>query len=78
VYSRRIDGRELTLAPSGWTYDSTFVLYDRETGSLWYPYKDGLMSIQGAYFKRTLPELPSADTRWNDWMKAHPHTKVMK
>ncbi|MBW1841122.1 MAG: DUF3179 domain-containing protein [Deltaproteobacteria bacterium] len=35
VYSREIDGRKLTLAPSGWTYKNTFVLYDKETGTLW-------------------------------------------
>lgn len=50
VYSREIDGRVLTLAPSGWTYKRTFVLYDKETGSLWYPGKKGLMGIQGVYF----------------------------
>jgi hypothetical protein len=33
VYSREIDGRTLTLVPSGWTYERTFVLYDRETDS---------------------------------------------
>ena len=26
VYSREIDGQTLTLAPSGWTYNNTFVL----------------------------------------------------
>ena len=42
VYSRTIDGEVLTLAPSGWTYgelsfDSLFVLVDKETESMWYP-----------------------------------------
>ena len=42
VYSREIDGKILTLAPSGWTYgqnafSSTFVLMDKETESLWFP-----------------------------------------
>ena len=42
VYSREIDGKILTLAPSGWTYGqyasrSTFVLMDKETDSLWFP-----------------------------------------
>ena len=30
MYSRELDGTVLTLAASGWTYQSTFVLYDRE------------------------------------------------
>jgi len=76
VYSRELDGKTLTLAPSGWTYDNTFVLYDKETESLWYPNKKGLMSIQGVYFKKLLPKLKSVDTRWNKWHKKHPDTKV--
>ncbi len=78
VYSRQIDGRILTLIPSGWTYDNTFVLYDKETGSLWYPYSDGLMSIQGVYFKRKLQEVSSEDTRWKDWVQKHPESRVVK
>jgi hypothetical protein len=78
VYSREIDGRVLTLVPSGWTYERTFVLYDRETGSLWYPYEDGLMGIQGIYFKRWLPKLVSEDTRWRNWKEKHPHSRIMK
>jgi hypothetical protein len=78
VYSRQIDGQVLTLAPSGWTYKKTFVLYDRETGTLWYPYKKGLMGIQGKYFKRWLSEIPSKNTRWGKWEKEYPHSMVLK
>ncbi len=77
MYSREIDGRMLTLVPTGWTYDSTFVLYDRETGSLWYPYEKGLMGIQGQYFKRWLPTIASDDTHWKDWVEKHPESKLM-
>jgi hypothetical protein len=78
VYSRKIDGRNLTLIPSGWTYDSTFVLYDRETGSLWYPFEKGLMSIQGVYFKRWLSSISSDDTQWKDWVEKHPESRLME
>ena len=78
VYSREIDGRVLTLAPSGWTYKNTFVLYDRETETLWYPYRRGLMGIQGKYFKRWLPKLESKDTVWQKWHAWHPETKVLE
>ncbi|MFN2358668.1 MAG: DUF3179 domain-containing (seleno)protein [Desulfotignum sp.] len=77
VYSRRIDGRTLTLAPSGWTYDNTFVLYDRETGTLWYPYRKGLMGIQGEYFKRWLPKMKSDDVRWSKWKKKYPDSSIL-
>jgi len=78
VYSREINGQTLTLVPSGWTYDFTFVLYDRETGTLWYPYKNGLLAIQGKYFERILPEVPHEVTRWKKWFNKHPDTKVLK
>jgi len=77
VYSREIDGQQLTLAPSGWTYKSTFVLYDKESGTLWYPYKKGLMGIQGKYFKRWLTQIPSEDTKWQDWKKRHPDSHIL-
>jgi hypothetical protein len=78
VYSRELDGRVLTLAPSGWTYKRTFVLYDKETGSLWYPYQNGLMGIQGTYFKKWLPLISSADTTWWEWSKRFPNSRLMK
>ena len=78
MYSREIDGRPLTLAPSGWTYKRTFVLYDKETGTLWYPYEEGLMGIQGVYFQRWLPEIPSKDTSWQDWKNTYPSSKIMR
>lgn len=78
VYSRQIDGQSLTLAPSGWTYKDTFVLYDKETGSLWYPYPEGLMAIQGPYFRRRLPEIPSEDTALGPWIEANPDTLLMR
>jgi hypothetical protein len=78
VYSREIDGQVLTLAPSGWTYKRTFVLYDKETGTLWYPYAQGLMGIQGVYFQRWLPKISSTDTTWRNWKQKHPTSKIMK
>jgi hypothetical protein len=77
VYRRQLDGHPLTLAPSGWTYDFTFVLVDEETGSLWYPDENGLGAIQGPLFGRRLPKLPSKDTRWSDWRRDYPVSKVL-
>jgi len=78
VYNRQIDDQTLTLVPSGWTYENTFVLYDRETGTLWYPLEGGLMGIQGMHFKRWLREIPSDDTKWTDWVKGYPHSKILR
>jgi len=78
VYSREIEGQILTLVPSGWTYRNTFVLYDRETGTLWYPYRKGLMGIQGKYFQQWLLKLPSRDTTWKRWIRQFPDSKILR
>jgi hypothetical protein len=77
VYSREIDGRILTIVPSGWTYKNTFVLYDKETQTLWYPYEKGLMGIQGKYFQKWLPIIASQYTKWRKWKKSYPDTRVL-
>jgi hypothetical protein len=79
VYSRSIDGNVLTLSASGWTYDNTFVLYDYETGSLWYPLdgKPGLTCVGGVYADRFLPELSAVRLRWSQWVRMEPRTKFM-
>ena len=38
------------------------MLYDKETGTLWYPENNGLLGIQGVFFQRRLPKLKSNDT----------------
>ena len=80
MYSREIDGKVLTLAASGWTYNFTFVLYDKETESLWYHLRDttGLTCVSGFYKDRTLPEFPSTKTRWFTWKASHPFSKYLR
>ena len=81
MYSRELDGRTLTLAASGWTYANTFVLYDLETESLWYPFPEsggGLTGIAGPLRDRLLPELGSTQTSWRKWHEQHPDTKFME
>ncbi|MBT8360753.1 MAG: DUF3179 domain-containing protein [Deltaproteobacteria bacterium] len=76
MYSRNLNGKILTLAASGWTYKSTFVLYDKETMSLWYPEKGGLRGISGKHLDQFLPMLESEYTQWRKWADDHPDSKV--
>lgn len=78
MYRRQINGRTLTLAPSGWTYKQIFVLYDKESGSLWYPQGDSLHGIQGKDFREVLPGLPHEVTRWGNWVRKHPNSQLLK
>lgn len=78
MYSRELEGQTLTIAPSGWTYDNTFVLYDKETGTLWYPDRKGLKGIQGKYFGQELPMISSEDIQWGKWQKKYPESLILK
>lgn len=78
VYSRNLNGKVLTLAASGWIYRRTFVLYDKETMSLWYPDRGGLRGISGTHIGLLLPRIKSEYTTWREWLNDHPDTKVLK
>lgn len=80
--SRQVDDEILTLAPSGWTYDRTFVLYDHQTESMWYPVQNEqsqhqFSGISGQYAGRKLDPLPGEIMPWNEWVILHPETKLM-
>jgi len=87
VYGRSLDddGRDdtpervLTLGASGWTYRNTFVLFDRETDSLWYPFDDeGLRGISGPLADRLLPAWPSFDGTWARFRDDHEAARLMR
>lgn len=93
VYSRELNGEVLTLSASGWTYYFTFVLFDYETESMWYPVDIGsetdtscgclatvshLLCIAGELAGETLPMLPSHNTRWDEWYVDHPNSWIMR
>ena len=80
MYSRELaGGRILTLAASGWLYENTFVLYDFETKSLWYPLPgtDGLTCIGGELAGKHLGEFHTTQTRWNVWVKDNRDTYIL-
>ncbi len=77
--TRTVDGKVLTLAPTGWTYTNRFVIYDYETESLWFCL-DGecnLTCVGGAYTGKELSALPSTIIKWNEWIARHPNTRFM-
>ncbi|MBD3334629.1 MAG: DUF3179 domain-containing protein [Candidatus Eisenbacteria bacterium] len=83
VNSREIADSTLTLAPSGWTYEFTFVLYDYETESLWYPVADEgeaerFLCISGEYTGHKLEPMTGELKSWSEWVARHPETKILK
>lgn len=86
IYERNYDGQELTFALSGYTYyDSTvwegldgFILWDRETESLWWPLID--QAVSGALKGTKLLEMDKAnwsDITWGEVKANYPTAKVL-
>ncbi len=79
AYNRATSEGVLTLSDSGWSYAGRLVLYDYETGSLWYRIADDkkLTCIGGEHFKKTLVAYTAQKTPWNEWKVAQPLTGVL-
>ena len=79
VYSREQDGKEIHFGTSGFTMKRVFVLFDRETDSIWYPGKDGaLEAVGGARKGDSIPVLVHPEVlRLGDWLKKHPDSKIL-
>ncbi len=80
MYSRTLkNGRRLQLGASGWVYINTFVLYDLQTESMWYPYprEHVLRCVSGALADSTLPEVHSQRTTWDQWVEQYPDSKIL-
>lgn len=87
VYDRTMAGKEYTFALSGYTYFDDevwdgmdgFVLWDRETESLWWPLigKAVSGSMQGAKMK-VLPEELWQQTNWGDIKLTYEDVQVLE
>jgi hypothetical protein len=79
VYGRTIEGGEgervLSFGHEGILYRNSFVMYDRETRSLWV-HTTG-QAVVGPLAGKRLRFIPSTVTRWSAWREQHPETKVL-
>ena len=76
VHARTIDGRALTFGHSGWLWRNAFLLYDRETNSLWHNATGVAMS--GPMRGKRLPRFDAtAIMTWAAWRAEHPDTLVL-
>jgi len=87
VYSRKFCEKVLTFAPSGYTFSSSqvddnrraFVLWDRETESLWWPLIDG--AVSGKMIGTDMVKLPKSTwkvVRWVDVIENYPDAIVLQ
>ena len=74
VYGRDVDGEVTTFGTTGYTYKSTFLLYDRATESLWYPLGDDMITaVSGPRRGDRLPYIKESDvTTLGEWRALHP------
>ena len=75
MYERRLEGRELSFGHNGTLLENAFVMYDRQTDSLW-------LHVTGEAFfgplkGKRLTSMPSTVTTWAAWKRAYPHTLVL-
>ena len=87
VYDRQYGDKELTFALSGYTYYDTavwngldgFVLWDRETESLWWPLIDRAVSgpLKGVELLET-DKTHWEDTNWGEIKRSYPNAQVLK
>ncbi len=72
----------MTFAASGWTWHDIFILWDYETGSLWFPGlgfpggTDFLRCIAGPLQDQKVHALPYFRGLWKSWHGANPTTKM--
>lgn len=87
IYERKYGDKELTFALSGYTYYDKnvwdgldgFVLWDRETESLWWPLID--KAVSGPLKGVELLEMDKAhweDTTWKKIKESYPNAKILK
>jgi hypothetical protein len=75
VHTRDVDGRTLSFGHSGWLWKDSFLLYDRETDSLWHHLWGRALS--GSLRGKSLRRLPVAQTTFAAWRREHPETLVL-
>jgi len=76
VHDRRIDGRTLTFIVSGKLWRNSMIMQDRETGTLW-SHLTG-EALHGDLTGRRLGMIPSSQTTWSAWRRAHPETTLLR
>ena len=75
VYERTVDDLILEFGVSGRLLNSSLVMYDRQTGTLWSHYTGG--GVVGELTGTELATHPVSIVAWADWKAAHPNGLVL-
>lgn len=79
VHGRDHTGEVDQFGVSGYVYKNVFLIFDRKTESLWYPFDDTKWTaVSGPRKGQTIPFIEKPGVmRLGDWRKKHPDTKVL-
>lgn len=75
AFKRTVDGRELHFGVSGLLYNSGFLLFDRETESLWSQFQG--RAISGPLAGKVLERVPVRREEFGSWLKSEPKTRIL-
>jgi hypothetical protein len=76
VFDRRVEGRTLTFGVSGLLYNSNFLLFDRETESLWSQFLG--RAVAGPLAGRVLTRIPVRQETTRAWLERHPDSGILR
>ncbi len=77
--TRNLDGKQVQFGTTGYTMDRIFVLYDRDTDSIWYPLGDQTFdAVAGDRRGKSIPFLAEpAPQPLADWLAEHPDSQIL-
>jgi hypothetical protein len=75
AWKRTVDGRTLRFGVSGLLYNSGFLLYDRETESLWSQFEG--RALAGPLAGKRLEPVPLRQEDFASWLAREPKTRIL-
>jgi hypothetical protein len=75
AYLSDVDGRTLSFGVSGLIYNSNFLIYDRQTESLWVQFTGE--AISGPMAGKKLSRVPIRQELLGTWLSRHPASQVL-
>ena len=76
MYAREVGEQVLSFGVSGMLLRDGFVMYDRETGSLWTQVNG--QAISGRLAPATLTMVPALHVTWKEWRRLYPASQVLR
>jgi len=75
AYERKAAGRTLSFGVAGLLYNANFLMYDRETESLWSQLRGD--AVAGALSGQRLRRIPARQETLAAWLERHPDSRVL-